>query len=151
MSRRRGIPMSTWTSRSTWEDRSMNVLSISGDQSQGPMWIFAQRCGDDRAISRHRRQTQVATSHAVDVVCLDDSRRARRTPVMSSGGMSSMEILSVLSTISEVLGISKELIACDGMGYYVPGIFRVKSGKGAGVHVCSATLSFYMRHAPNHV
>ena len=114
----------------------MNVLSISGDQSQGPMWIFAQRCGDDRAISRHRRQTQVATNHAVDVVCLDELRRARRTSVMSSGGMSSTVILSVLSTISEVLGISKELIACDGMRYYVPCIFRVKSGEKEQVYMC---------------
>ena len=128
----------------------MNVLSISGGQVQ-PMCIFAQRSGDERAISRHRRQTQVATSHLVDVVYLDESRRARRASVMSSGGMSSTVILSVLSTISEVLSVSKELIACDGMRYYVPDIFRVKSGEGAGVHVCLAKVSFHMKHAQNHV
>ena len=111
----------------------MNVLSISGGQVQ-PMCIFAQRSGDERAISRHRRQTQVATSHSVDVVYLDESRRARRTSVMSSGGMSSTETLSGLLASSEVRNVSGELIACDGMRHHVPGIVvGVKGGEGTCV------------------
>ena len=123
----------------------MNAPSISGGQVQ-PMWIFAQRSGDERAISLHRRQTQVATSHSVDVVYLDESRRARKASVMSSGGMSSTETLSGLLASSEVRNVSGELIACDGMRHHVPGIVvGVKGGEGTCVFGDVAVLQLFAK------